>query len=50
MSRSGARDRRAADIELRAAGVAVVDARADVTRAEDVRRVVEQIRVERPPL
>jgi NADPH:quinone reductase-like Zn-dependent oxidoreductase/thioesterase domain-containing protein/acyl carrier protein len=52
MSRNGPRDASARrDIEaLRAAGTTVVDARGDVTRAEDVRAVVERIRAESPPL
>jgi acyl transferase domain-containing protein/NADPH:quinone reductase-like Zn-dependent oxidoreductase/thioesterase domain-containing protein/acyl carrier protein len=52
LSRSGPRGRAARrDIdELRAAGVVVVDARGDVTRPEDVDRVVRQICAELPPL
>ncbi len=52
MSRGGPRDEPAlADIAaLRAAGVGVVEARADVTRAADVQAVVQTIAAERPPL
>jgi NADPH:quinone reductase-like Zn-dependent oxidoreductase/thioesterase domain-containing protein/SAM-dependent methyltransferase/acyl carrier protein len=52
MSRSGPRDAAAsASIhELRAAGVEVVDARGDVGRREDVKRVLEQLRRDQPPL
>jgi acyl transferase domain-containing protein/NADPH:quinone reductase-like Zn-dependent oxidoreductase/thioesterase domain-containing protein/SAM-dependent methyltransferase/acyl carrier protein len=52
MSRSGPREARAqrAIDDLRAAGVTVVDARGDVTRAEDVQRVVREIRAQGPPL
>jgi len=52
MSRSGPRDEGACrEIdELRAAGTTVVDARGDVTRLEDVQRIVGRIRDELPPL
>jgi thioester reductase-like protein len=52
MSRSGARDEQAAaDIErLRAEGINVVDARGDVTRRDDVERVVADIQRDLPPL
>jgi acyl transferase domain-containing protein/acyl carrier protein len=51
-SRSGPRDESARqDIEqMRTAGVHVLDFRGDVTRIEDVSRVVERIREEMPPL
>ena len=52
VSRSGPRDdEAAADIEaLRADGIHVLDARADVTKMEEVRRVIDQISDELPPL
>jgi thioester reductase-like protein len=52
MSRSGPRDEQAAaDIaQLRAEGVTVVDARGDVTRRDDVERIVAQFGRELPPL
>jgi NADPH:quinone reductase-like Zn-dependent oxidoreductase/acyl carrier protein len=51
-SRSGPRDEAAAqDIQrLRHAGTTVIDARGDVTVRVDVRRVVQQIRSDLPPL
>ncbi len=52
MSRSGPRDEGAKkDFEsMREAGVNVVDARGDVTRKEDVRNVLDDIRKNLPPL
>lgn len=52
MSRSGPRDQgAAAAIEtLRATGVQVTDARGDVTRLEDVERIVDAIQTQGPPL
>jgi len=51
MSRSGPRDQAAADIEeLRAEGVNVLDVRGDVTRQDDVQRVIEQIQSDCLPL
>ena len=52
LSRSGPRDEAACrDIEqLRAAGATVIDARGDVTRLDDVLRVVGQVCDELPPL
>nr|AHZ46164.1 PKS/NRPS hybrid [uncultured bacterium 12-5D] len=52
MSRSGPRDDDAKeDFEaMRAAGINVVDARADVTSREDVQKVLDQIQAELPPL
>ncbi|MEM8681128.1 MAG: SDR family NAD(P)-dependent oxidoreductase, partial [Planctomycetota bacterium] len=52
MSRSGPRDPQAqADIkQLQADGVQVIDARGDVTKQADVRRVVQEIKDNLPPL
>ena len=51
ISRSGPNDEARAAIEaLRARGVSVIDARADVSHAGDVQRVVEDIRTTLPPL
>ncbi len=50
-SRSGPREAAIRDIErMRAAGTTVIDARGDVTRWEDVARLMRQIRDELPPL
>lgn len=52
MSRSGPRDQEARrDLdELRADGITVIDARGDVTREDDVRRMVKEIGAGRRPL
>ncbi len=51
MSRSGPRAEIAAELaELRATGVTVMDLRADVTDPEDVRRAIERVTKELPPL
>ena len=51
MSRSGPGEQSAADIEeLRAEGVNVLDVRGDVTRQDDVQRVIDQVQSECPPI
>lgn len=51
MSRSGPRAEIAADLaKLKASGVRVMDLRADVTNPDDVRRAMERIAEELPPL
>ncbi|WP_345326201.1 thioester reductase domain-containing protein [Novipirellula rosea] len=51
LSRSGPKEDVASEIEsLRAEGITINDARGDVTKAEDVQRVIEQIQTDAPVL